>query len=94
MVTAEEMTNPKCVNGADGVGEPGVILWGDSNAAHYVGMLDVFGRSAGFRFRNVEIGSCPPIDGDPGPFVEARRETDCRASLEMIRPVDRSRTRS
>ncbi len=60
MVTAEEMTNPKCVNGADGVGEPGVILWGDSNAAHYVGMLDVFGRSAGFRFRNVEIGSCPP----------------------------------
>lgn len=50
-------------------------------------MLEVFGRSAGFHFRNIEIGSCPPVDGDPRHFVEARREADCRASLEMVRPM-------
>jgi hypothetical protein len=50
-------------------------------------MMGVFAREQGFRFRNVEIGSCPPIDGDPAEFVNAKRLADCRDSLNLVRPV-------
>lgn len=74
-----------CVLGADTAREPDVILWGDSNASHYVGMIAGFARAAGFKFRNVAVGACPGIDGDPAPFVTAERLADCRASLAVAR---------
>jgi peptidoglycan/LPS O-acetylase OafA/YrhL len=84
------LSEASCVVGANPPGEPSAILWGDSNASHYVGMLEVFARTAGFRFRNVEVGACPPVDGDVTSFVEARRQADCRASMEVVRPaIDR-----
>ena len=54
------------------------LLWGDSNAAHFVGMVGVFAQAGGFRFRNLEIGACPPIDRDPAPYVLPVRLADCR----------------
>jgi peptidoglycan/LPS O-acetylase OafA/YrhL len=82
-----DLADKACVVGAAGGGEPRALLWGDSNAAHYIGLLASVAERADFRFRNVEIGSCPPIFADPLPFVEARRLADCRESLEMVRPV-------
>ncbi len=63
------------------------MLWGDSNAAHYVGMIGAFAHEENFRFRNVQVGACPPIFGDPALFVDARRLADCRTSLLAIRPL-------
>ena len=71
--------------GAGPASDPSVILWGDSNASHYVGMIASFARDAGFKFRNVAVGACPGIDADPAPFVEAERLADCRSSLAIAR---------
>lgn len=86
-ITPDDVRNPRCVVGRDSSDAPTAVLWGDSHAAHYVGMVEAFARSAGFRFRNVEIGSCPPLYGDPTPFVDAKRAADCRASLALVRSV-------
>ena len=81
LLQASDFTDRRCVVGPTNGGEPRVMLWGDSNAAHYIGILGRAAERAGFRFRNAEIGSCPPVSTDPVPFVEPRRARDCRASL-------------
>lgn len=75
--------NAQCVVGESG-GQPKVLLWGDSNAAHYIGMLGEFTRHADLRFRNISIGACPPLLGDPTPFIETKRIEDCRSSLALV----------
>jgi peptidoglycan/LPS O-acetylase OafA/YrhL len=89
-ITAEDTDNEHCVVGAGDVNAPNILLWGDSNAAHYIGMLGAFANKANFRFRNVEVGSCPPILDDPASFVDARRLADCRASTLAIQPLLRN----
>ncbi|HET7586616.1 MAG TPA: acyltransferase family protein [Gammaproteobacteria bacterium] len=84
-VQSGDLSDPDCVLGAAGNSAP-VILWGDSNAAHYVGMVDEIALKAGFRFRNIEVTACPPVEGDPAPFVAPTRAGKCRASLAVIRP--------
>ena len=86
-VEAGDVNDPRCVVGDSTANDSSVVLWGDSNAAHYVGVLGAFAREAQFRFRNVEVGSCPPLFVDPSRFVDARRESDCVASAATIRPV-------
>ncbi len=83
---AAAFANPKCIVGPRSAAEPRVLLWGDSNAAHYIGVLGRAAERGGFSFRNVEIGSCPPIVADPAPFVEPRRLRDCRASAALAWP--------
>ncbi len=73
--------------GAEGSDAPRAVLWGDSNAAHYIQMISVFGQHAGFRFRNIEIGACPPLEVDPEPYVTPDRLRDCRSSLALVRPL-------
>jgi peptidoglycan/LPS O-acetylase OafA/YrhL len=84
-IKAEDLVNDHCVVGAEIGGPPVAILWGDSNAAHYIGMIAVFAREQGFRFRNVEIGLCPPIEADPADFVTAKTLADCRDSIKTVR---------
>jgi peptidoglycan/LPS O-acetylase OafA/YrhL len=86
-ITGDDLTDPHCVLGRPLGAVPTAVLWGDSQAAHYVGMVEAFADAAGFRFRNVEIGSCPPLYADPGPFVRTSRLADCRASLDLVRPA-------
>lgn len=78
-----DTTNTQCVVG-DGSGEVKALLWGDSNASHYIGMLGEFAQRFGWRFRNVEVGSCPPLLADPAPFVDERRLEDCRTSQALM----------
>lgn len=85
-LSESDLVDAQCVVGS-GPGQIRVLLWGDSNAAHYVGMLGEFTRHSALRFRNLEIGSCPPVLGDPAPFVEARRLQDCRNSLKLVQGV-------
>lgn len=85
-ITEEDLSDPKCIVGAADNGKPPVaLLWGDSNASHYIGMLNVFASEQGFRFRNEEAYSCPPIDSDPTEFVAANRRTDCRKSNDNVK---------
>jgi hypothetical protein len=86
-LTPKDLTDDRCVIGPNTAPPPEVLLWGDSNAAHYVGMVGAFAENAGFRFRNLAVESCPPIDGDPEAFVSAKRLEDCRDSAEIARPV-------
>ncbi len=41
--------------------EPNVILWGDSNAYHYIPALTKIGENMGFGFRNVTHEACHPF---------------------------------
>lgn len=82
-VNSRDLANPACVVGPAN-GQPKILLWGDSNAAHYVGMLGVFAGEAGFSFRNVAIGSCPPLTSDPSDYVPSTRLADCRSSAGVI----------
>ena len=76
IIKTKDINNNDCVIGENSNDPPLAILWGDSNAAHYIGMLGVFAREEKFRFRNIEISSCPPINADPKFFVNAKRLLD------------------
>ena len=86
-ITQADIHNPNCVLGRATSPAPEAILWGDSHAAHYVGMVEAFALDAGFRFRNVAVSACPPLLTDPAPFAESKREANCRASLDVLRPL-------
>lgn len=80
-VTTADMKNERCVLGSDSTQQPRVILWGDSNAAHYIGIIGAIARKAEFSFRNISIYSCPPLISDPAPYVIAKRLDGCKSSL-------------
>lgn len=86
-ITSEDITDARCVVGAPNQGTARVVLWGDSNAAHYVGMLGTFASKGSFSFRNIQVGSCPPVIDEPTSFAEARRRPDCQHSASLIRPL-------
>jgi peptidoglycan/LPS O-acetylase OafA/YrhL len=86
-LTPQDAGDPRCIVGASTATSTTAVLWGDSHASHYVGMLSAFAEAGGWRFRNLQIATCPPVDGDPAPFVFAQRLADCRASLDIVRAV-------
>ncbi|MCJ8292765.1 MAG: acyltransferase [Colwellia sp.] len=64
--------------------EPEVLLLGDSNAAHYVGMIGAFARKQGFLFRNIQINSCPPIRQKIRKHMKIEYYASCRDSLKLL----------
>ena len=79
-----ETNDPDCVIGDNKNISPKVILLGDSNASHYIGILGTFAKKAGFQFRNIEVSSCPPINADVTPFGPPTRIQECNKSQELI----------
>ncbi len=86
-VTAEALKDPVCISGAESAQPPRVILWGDSNAGHYVGALATIARTAGFNFRSIAPYSCPPVFNDPAAYVIAKRLPECRNQVAPVREV-------
>ena len=87
------MTAARCIGGADTSAEPRALLVGDSNAGHYVGMVDVLAREAGFRVRNVSSSGCPPSTGrSPAPRCSGVRTAPRRAMscARASRPIPSS----
>ena len=80
-VAAEHLYEARCVIGAATGQPPTVLVWGDSNAAHYVGMLGMFANVAGARVRNIAHTGCPPLLEAPDGMVNIKRLAECRASL-------------
>jgi hypothetical protein len=85
LVTEEEVNNPNCIVGKESSSPPAAILWGDSNAAHYIGIIGEFAKTGGFSFRNLQISSCPPINVDATEFANSKRVSDCNESREIFR---------
>ena len=87
-IDEKDTVSDRCIAGDTKPGNPTVLLWGDSNADHYVGLLDVLGKASGFKFRNLTHGACPPIFDDPTPYLMrdlADHRIDCLESLALIK---------
>ncbi|HEY9229432.1 MAG TPA: acyltransferase family protein [Gemmatimonadaceae bacterium] len=83
-LTPADLMAPGCVLGHAATSEPSILLWGDSNAAHYIGVIGAFAHAAGFRFRNIALGACPPLLTDSRRYADARRHSDCAASAPLV----------
>ena len=82
-VTEKDLNDPVCV--IQGTRQPPrIILWGDSNAAHYVDTLGVLARHEAFSFRNISHQQCPPLLASAPDFVDASVRQDCAASIEQV----------
>lgn len=68
----------RCVLGSEPnsiIQEPATLLWGDSEAAHYIGVLGMLAKQSHFRFRNATLSACPPIFG--GDYGDGWRKLIC-----------------
>ena len=78
---------PRCVVGSRALRrageEPRVLLWGDSNASHHVGVLAAVANHHGFIFRNAAHASCPPVFG--GDFGTGRFQEGCRQFQPLLK---------
>lgn len=86
-ITDKDLSSSQCVIGKIENTldlQPSVLLWGDSNAAHYIGIMGEFAREGRYQFRNLEHSSCPPINSDPTAFINTKRLENCQNSLHTI----------
>lgn len=81
LLRRDDLISSRCVLGN---GVPRILLYGDSNAAHYVGVVGELAKSAGVTFRNYAHSACPPIGADPTPFVSDRYLRTCVASHAVV----------
>ena len=61
------------------------LLWGDSNAAHYIGLISAFADAEPFRFRHLSVVGCPGVLDEPGRFASTIRRDDCERSSSALR---------
>lgn len=82
---AQALRNPHCVLGDPAEkGRPGVFVWGDSNAGHFLGTLAVVGEQGNFAFRYASLSTCPPLFGERE-FGSLAARARCNAFREGIR---------
>ena len=60
------------------------LLIGDSNAAHYVGMLRVIAKDFKFSFRNATQSSCPMVFGDEFDWISKRYAAGCGVYRSLV----------
>ncbi|WDT85024.1 acyltransferase family protein [Alteromonas sp. 009811495] len=77
------LADDNCVLGKGNT--PKVLLWGDSNAAQYIGVLESIANKQKWSFRNISHAACPPIFSGVEKFVTAKRLSDCLSSIELVR---------
>lgn len=78
------LKNPRCIiNGPET--DDRILLWGDSNAAHYVGAMKEAAEEFGFAFRNIAHASCPPVLNAPERFVLDTMKSNCAKSAALVR---------
>lgn len=74
--------SPDCVLGAPR--EPKTLLLGDSNAAHYIGVWGSLAQASGGTFRNIAMGSCPPLWNDRDRFTLPQRRVHCNKGVHQM----------
>lgn len=81
----EFMTNQVCVVGTASAPTK-TILFGDSNAAHYMGYIKVVAESIGASIRNIEHASCPPFpDNRSEKYVDRGYKKSCPEFNKIVR---------
>ena len=83
VLSAQDLDNDACVIGTRESAEVPVLVWGDSNAAHYLGILGAIANFHKFSMRNLEVGACPPLLENLATYAEVKRLADCRASTTI-----------
>ncbi|WP_417478105.1 acyltransferase family protein [Maricaulis sp.] len=75
----DDVTLPACrINSLD---EPRALLWGDSNAGHYVATVGAIAGELGFGFRNIAHSACPPLLEHAPEFANPRTADGCAQSI-------------
>lgn len=79
------ITSKRCVIGpADK--RPSVLIFGDSNSAHYVGYWKVVAEDQGVTMRNISHSSCVPFPGEKSrPYVKEADRDSCQKFNTQIR---------
>jgi len=77
------MHNKECIINSSS--EPSNLLWGDSHAAHYIGVIGAIAKHAGGAFRNIAHSSCPPLLRGGEHFVLKNRRVNCIKSIELVK---------
>ncbi|WP_417488817.1 acyltransferase family protein [Maricaulis sp.] len=80
-----DVTLPACR--INSVGEPNALLWGDSNAGHYVGTVRAIAERLGFSFRNIAHAACPPLLRHASDFANPRTADRCEQSVSATLEV-------
>jgi len=83
VITAADVRDPICIVNNRKKIEPDILLWGDSNAAHYVGILRTIAKKKGFAFRSIAASACPPVFDLPDVYIVKSRR--CAASNRVIK---------
>ncbi|MCP2680583.1 hypothetical protein NHF45_13695 [Maricaulaceae bacterium NA33B04] len=70
--------------------QPSILVWGDSNSAHYIPALKGFSKTFGFGFQNVAHGLCPPVSEEAGHHTtrDNRREACTRSANIVWEKID------
>lgn len=63
---------------------PRILLWGDSNAGHFVGTLGAMAGEFGFSFRNAVHAACPPFMEGAEDFTAETQRENCRTSANLV----------
>ena len=64
--------------------QPNILLVGDSNAAHYLGMLRVFADHYGFSLRNATQSSCPMLFSKKIDWIDERWKKECSLYRKVV----------
>jgi peptidoglycan/LPS O-acetylase OafA/YrhL len=81
---ASVLQNPNCVHGK-GSGAPTVLLWGDSHAAHYIGVVGSIAEHSHLLVRNASYSTCPPVWSTHEGYGYGEFQPGCAPFRELIR---------
>lgn len=84
-VMASDLVDENCI--INNVSAPTTLLWGDSNASHYIGILGEIAKSEGVSFRNIEHPACPPLLQGAATFAHLKYKKNCIESIERVKGV-------
>lgn len=76
---------PECL--INGEGTTKVLLWGDSHAAHYVGVVKSLAVQANASFRNIAHSACPPLLDKPERYSSKKYAESCSISNALVRTM-------
>ncbi|MNO69987.1 hypothetical protein D3C76_608530 [compost metagenome] len=66
--------------------KPSVLIFGDSNSAHYVGYWKVIAENQGVTMRNIAHDSCVPFAGEKSrPYVKVASRDSCQKFNSLVR---------
>ncbi|MEZ0474997.1 acyltransferase family protein [Luteimonas sp. B3_2_R+30] len=80
----EVLRRPACVHGAPQAGTPQVLLWGDSHAAHHIGVVGTIAEHAGLGVRNASYSTCPPVRSEGAEYGMPQFREGCARFREQM----------